>query len=205
MTGVIRPHSLLLAVLTLLPVACGRAQGDQAIEPLPPFVLTAQEIQLTRALAEEKLAIIPEPSHPLDRTCFIKIDLLPDSQAETQQRQVMVHHYRYRDDVTILTMVDLNRAEVLSVENKAHYPTALCQEELARAERLTRADARVKSILDARSTPVFFEGRPQQITDQADPRFDHRLVLWSLRSDGGYLTGPRVLVDLTTETVIVND
>src|SRR6476620_3334565 len=104
---------LFLSLIALLPVACGRAQGDHAVDPPAPFVLTPHEIQLARALAEEKLAIVAEPTDPLDRTCFTKIYLLPGSRADSEQRQVMVHHYRYRDDVTILTMIDLNRAEIL--------------------------------------------------------------------------------------------
>lgn len=204
MIGIIRWRNTLFALLALLPLACGRAQGDQEGETPPPFVLTAREIQLARDLAEEPLGLVAEPSHPLQRICFVKIDLLPDSQAQTEQRLVMVHHYRYQGDATILTLVDLRKAEVVRVETLVHYPTALAEEELVRAERLARADARVRAMIDARPD-AHLEARPLQITDMADSRFGHRLVRWHLRTSAGYVAGQSLLFDLTTETVTLDE
>ena len=86
-------------------------------------MLTDEEIGLARALAEHDLTTHSLPSGP--RNVFIKVDLLPDSQAESARRLVMVHHYRYPTDETIFTMIDLQTHEVLNRETYAHYPTAL--------------------------------------------------------------------------------
>jgi hypothetical protein len=192
----------------LLPVACARVQGDQeqqarAQQARAPFELTADETRTARQLAEEDLAIPAQPSSALDRVLFIKIDLLPDSQAQVSQRQVNVIHYRYRGDETILTTVDLGSREVLNRQILPHFPTALAPEELTRARELARADARLQGVFMARR--LHTEGRPLQAIAPQDPLFGHRVVHLLLREGNDYLTTPRVLVDLTTETVLVDD
>jgi len=197
-----RVYLLLATCLSVIPLGCGVAQGDQDLECTPRFVLIAEEIRLARDLAEERLDIIPDPRYPRERICFIKIDLLPDSQAHTDQRLVMVHHYRYRDDVTILTMVDLHSGQIVAVESKSRYPTALCEEERLRAEHLAGADPRVIAALPK---DVAFEARPIHLNDANDQRFHHRLVQLMPTAGHRNLPGPRVLVDLTTETVYLLD
>src|SRR5437870_4751313 len=95
--------SFVLGVLALAPLGCGQANGDQASPVKFPFVLTPEEIGQARELAERDLPVPALPSGP--RIVFVKVDLLPDSQAETTQRLVMVHHYRYPSDETIFTMI----------------------------------------------------------------------------------------------------
>jgi len=92
----------LLALLTLLPIACARLEGNDEQDARPAYELSADEVRLALALAERGLDIPEKPLSPMDRVVYVKIDLLPDSRAETGQRQVMVHHYRYRGDETIL-------------------------------------------------------------------------------------------------------
>jgi hypothetical protein len=195
MAQFIRWRCFWLALLAVLPAGCGRAEGEEEAEAPPPFVLSAGEIRLARDLAEERLDIHVAPLHPLERTCFIKVDLIP----EPGQRQVMVHHYRYRDDATILTMVDLQRAAVLKVETLLHYPTALSAEEKAHAEGLAGKAPRIQA-LEAK-----IEVRPLHVGDVSDPRFGHRLALILLSNRDGLLVTPRVIVDLTTETVSIED
>ena len=130
---------------------------------------------------------------------FIKVDLRPDSQAETTQRLVMVHHYRYQTDQTIFTMIDLHTHEILNREVAAHYPTGLAPAEVEHAIRLARADSRIRPLLDAIATT--FDARPIQYAAPQEPLFGHRVVHLLMRQDGKDLVNPRVLVDLTTETV----
>ncbi len=191
-------------LLALVPLACSRLEGNIEAEndSEPLYELSADEVRLARDLAERDLDIPRNPLSPLERVVFAKIDLLPDAQADTTQRLVMVQHYRYRGDETILTTVDLNRLEVLGVERLAHYPTALAREEMERAESMARADSRLQPILDMPNRRLHIEGRPFQPAFPHEPLFGHRVVLLLLRDGISYLNEPRILVDLTTEAVI---
>ena len=119
---------LLGGIVALAPLGCGQAGGGPSGSVKYPFVLTREEIGQARALAEKDLVVDPLPSGP--RTVFVKVDLLPDTQAETAQRLVMVHHYQYQTDQTIFTMIDLNTHEILNREWSAHYPSALAPTEI---------------------------------------------------------------------------
>lgn len=195
----------IFAFLALLPLACARLEGSDEQDARPPFELSADEIRLARELAERHLDIPQNPASPMDRVVFAKIDLLPDSQAVTNQRQVIVQHYRYRGDATILTTIDLNRLEVLGVETIAHFPTALAREELDRAERMARADVRLRPIFEMPNLPLRVEGRPIQFAFPHEPLFGHRVVHLLLRDGNSYLNRPRVLIDLSTEAVLVDE
>jgi hypothetical protein len=188
---------LVLGVVPVASLGCGQVSGDQSARVQYPFVLTLEEIGLARVLAENDLVVDSLPSGP--RTVFVKVDLLPDSQAEMAHRLVMVHHYRYHTDQTIFTMIDLNTHEVLKREFHVHYPTALAPTEIERAFQLARADDRLQTVLTAQ--PTNLDARPIQYAAPEEPLFGHRVVHVLLRHDGNYLMAPRVLVDLTTETV----
>jgi hypothetical protein len=193
-----RVFPLFFAVTALAPLGCGQASGDQT-ETAPvhyPFALTPEEVGLARRLAETDLIVDSLPSGP--KTVFIKVELLPDSQADSQQRLVMVQHYRYQSDETIFTMIDLNTNDTLKREIAAHHPTALAPSEVERASQLARADGRLRPHLDI--APTRLEARPIQYADH-EALFGHRVVHLLMRQDGNYLVNPRVLVDLTTETV----
>jgi hypothetical protein len=192
-----RFSGLLLCVLPLAPLGCGRANGDPAAWVTYPFVLTEREVALGRELAERDLSVDGVPSGP--RTLFIKMDLLPDSQAETTQRLVMVHHYRYGTDETIFTLVDLGAHEVLRREAHAHYPTALAPSEIDLAIDLAWRDERLRPLLETASSK--FDARPILCPNPQQPLFGHRVVHLLLQQDGRHLASPRVLVDLSTETV----
>lgn len=186
-----------LWLLLPLVAGCARTQGDE--DNAMPFVLAADEIAQARRLAEVHIPGDTGPNSPLERVYFIKAELLPDSQAESAQRQVMVTHYRYRDDETIHTMVDLVQHQVLKVEKFHHFPTALSVEERQRAEELARRDPRLQDMLKSQPT-VRLQLRPLQVADPAEPYFGHRLVHLLLTRANEQL-GTYVLVDLHTETV----
>jgi hypothetical protein len=196
---------MLLGLLALAPLACGNLQGNQEARDRPPYELSEKEIRLARELAERNTHLPQQIHSPLERVVFTKIDLLPDSRAGTNMRQVMVQHYRYRNDETILTTVDLNRLAVLDVETVPHLPTALAKEELDRAERLARQDVRLRTAFNKPGRTLVVEGRPIQAINAQEPLFGHRVVHLLLRHGADYLSTPRVLVDLTTETVSLEE
>ncbi len=183
----------LFPLLLVGAVGCGRVQGDQ--QPAPAFVLSAEEVRLARELAERPM---PAQAGSLqERVYLIKVDLLPEAQAESGQRRVMVHHYRYQGDETVFTMIDLRTHEVLKVETASHYPTGLASEEKERAAELARQDVRVRPFVE---NGAEFDYRPLQFAAGSE-RFGHRVVHVLLRGADGYFSQPRVLVDLTTESV----
>jgi hypothetical protein len=189
-------------LLAVVPLGCGQASGDQTSKVAYPFVLTPAEVSQARQLAEQDLPGVGLTSGP--KIVFIKIDLLPDSQAETAQRLVMVHHYRYLGDETIFTMIDLRTHTVLSREVHAHYPTGLAPSEIEEALHLARSDVRLHTLLATAATATSDDVRPIQYADPQHPWFGHRMVHVMLRQGSSYLAEPRVLVDLTTATVHID-
>jgi hypothetical protein len=170
-------------------------------EPKATNALSAAELQSARTLAEQSLGI--NPGSP-ERIYLIKIELLPQSQAESVHRQVLVTHYRYHDDQTILTMVDLNRHSVVKVEKFAHFPTALASAEINKALDLARHDERLRPLLETSQPRIEVQAMPVQMTQPTDALFGHRLVQLQLSKGDRYLRTPRVLVDLSADVVHLN-
>lgn len=186
-----------IGLAALVPVGCGQVSGDPPGPVQYPFTLSSAEIALARELAEKDL---PPGEHQSGfKTLFIKVDLLPESQAETSQRLVMVHQYQYPHDQTILTMIDLHSRTVLKREILEHYSTALAPVEVEEAIRLARADGRLGPLLSLK--PTHFDARPIQYAVPSEPLFGHRVVHLLMRHGGDYLVNPQVFVDLTNETV----
>lgn len=192
---------VLLVLLAVVPLGFSLAWTNRN-RPASTILLTAEDVRLARELAERDLDIVSHPATPAEQTYYIKVDFLPASQAESDQRLVVVHHYRYREDETILTIVDLNRHEVIRRERAYHFPTALNSAEICRAKELVQSDGQLQSLISSRSLQV--DCRPTQVRTD-DPRFGHRLVMVMLREDGDYLESPLVLVDLHTENVQITN
>ena len=184
--------------MRLLPFALALfALGCARNEPMP-FELTPAEIRQARDLAEalEPLADLRLES-PQMRIVFIKAERLPGAEAASGERQVMLQHYRYRDDTTVFTHIDLNLQEVVKQELAAHYPTGLSEEETRRALELARSDDRLRTIIEAQDLRLV--PRPLQTLEH------HRVVQLLLQRGTESLVEPRVRVDLTEERVIVGD
>jgi hypothetical protein len=189
------PWLLLLLGCALTPLGAGQLPQEQQQETRYPFELTADEIRQARVLAENG----PGLSH--GKTVFVKIELLPDAQAETTQRQVMVTHYRYENDETLYTFVDLKLNTVMKVEIQLHAPTALAAEEKVLVEKLARAEAQLAGVFATHGARLRVEMRPTQPASEQSPLFGHRLALLHFGVGDGYLRDPEVIVDLTTEQV----
>jgi hypothetical protein len=192
----------LLALLALLPVACGRAQGEQdaEAEAVPAYELTAEEARAARELAERGLVRPEDRDSPGGKVVFTKVELLPDSRAQTAQRLVTVTHYRYRGGEAVLTTVDLNTRQVVDVAVDPNMPTGLAQEEYARALELAKADARLAAFWANRTEDTVVEAKVSH-HPAGDPLHGRRTVVLLFREGRNYLTSPQVTVDLTSETV----
>jgi len=194
---------LALIPMTLAPIGCSTAQGIEERDMPAPFELRAEEIQAARALAERDLSPAGQTRSPQAKLVFTKIELLPEAQAQTSERRVLVIHYRYPHDETIHTYIDLNRGEVFHRDVLTNFPTPLGKEETTRAVELARTDARLEAILAEHGGAVHLECVPIRASATEDDLIGHRLVHVLLRVGADYLTSPRVVVDLTDEVVLV--
>ena len=181
----------LLVVMLLAAVGC-----SAATQPMP-FELAPAEIQTARDLAE----IHGPMTHHLrpegtgaNRVVFVKVELLPAM--HDGERQVMVQHYRYVDDSTVFTHVDLASATIVDTQIEPHYPTGLADEEIARARQLVRDDPPARAVTEG----LKLLPRPRQMT-AADPMRHHRVVEFLLRRGQESVISPTILVDLTESRV----
>jgi hypothetical protein len=190
--------ALLGAVLSLavglIPV---RAAGGP--ETADPLELSPTEQAQVRQVAEEALKA---KGLLQGKVFFTGLEVLLDGAAPTPGRRVLVQHYRYDGDLTLLTSIDLARKEVLQVEAVPHSPTSLAPEELERAERLARAHPEVKRALARHKGPTEVDALLIFTSVRDAPTYNHRVVHLFFREGRTYLLyAPIVEVDLTTETV----
>lgn len=182
----------LFAVLPLLAIACSSGPASM------PFELSAADINTSRTLAETRLAQTGDVS----RLVFIKAEPLPEADASVPRRQVLLTHYRYGDDATIFTRVDLAENAVVEQTTELHYPTGLANDEIVRAKTLATDDARLATMLDLQGIELM--PRPIQFA-AGHPLHGHRVVSLTFRRGQETLTEPLVLVDLTTGEVKIGD
>src|SRR5205085_8312962 len=96
-----------------------------------------------------------------------------------KDRQVMVQHYRYADDSTIFTHIDLTNGVVLDTHIDAHYPTGLADEEIARARQLVREDPHSHGA----TVGLTLTPRPLPVSAKSDLMCHHRVVEFLLMRD----------------------
>jgi len=120
------------------------------------------------------------------------------------ERRVMLIYYRYEGDLSIQILIDLTRGRVLEVKQLPHFFAAISTEESELAKKLAFDDPRLNSILRPHRENLAVEVLTLRTTLPKDPLFRHRVVFLLFRSGPTYLMRQsRVLVDLTTEKVII--
>src|SRR5262249_33302509 len=65
-----------------------------------------------------------------------RVEDFTDLQEGKSSRKAVVIHYRYDGNAALLTRLDVDRKEVLGVEEEPHFPTSLAPEEIRRAGEL---------------------------------------------------------------------
>lgn len=119
-------------------------------------------------------------------------------------RRVMLTYYRYEGDLSIQVLIDLTARRVLEVKPRPHFfsPISVAESELAK--QLALDDPRLSAALAPFRDRLVIEALTLRMTLPKDPLFRHRVVHLLFRSGSTYLMRTlRVLVDLTTEKVIV--
>ena len=186
---------MLVAAMHLATVGCSTANSPM------PFELAPAEIQTARDLAEihGPMAHLLRPEGTGEnRVVFVKVELLPAM--GSGDRQAMVQHYRYVDDSTIFTHVDLVSATVVGTQVEPHYPTGLADEEIARARQLVRDDPPARGVTEG----LTLSPRPRQMA-ATDPMGHHRVVEFLLRRGQESVISPTILVDLTQGIVDIRE
>jgi Cu2+-containing amine oxidase len=122
----------------------------------------------------------------------------PDAPAKA-----IVTTYRYHDDTTVFTTVDLNTGKLIDVQSLQHIQTPLSDGEFKAAQELARERSEeIKSLYERFGKRLSVYGQFSQYTPNDDPRV-HRVVHLLYRVDKRDLSAPRPVVDLTTRDVKV--
>ena len=168
-------------------------------------MLTPEELALARRLTEQEVRVKKlQKVRPLVLVDSELVLPKPDSEEEPTRRLARLFHYRYEDDTTILTLVDLARQSIVGLESIPHLPVPLAEEEFNAGRDLALAHAEVRRALGEHATTATPEALLLRAADEKDPIFGHRVLRFMFRlADGSYLSKPIALVDLTNRTVTI--
>jgi len=122
----------------------------------------------------------------------------PDAPAKA-----VVTTYRYLDDTTVYTTVDLSTGRAIDVQTAQHMQTALSDGEFEAAKALAREKSdEIKALFERFGKRLQVYAQFSQYTPDGETRV-HRVVHLLYRVDKRDLSAPRPVVDLTTREVIV--
>jgi hypothetical protein len=155
-----------------------------------------------RPMAAAARPVIAEP-----RTAFIGVDLVrrKGDRGRDLAPYYRVQHYRYADDTTITSLVDLETGRVAEQVEARHAPVRLGDAELAEARSLALADRRVAAAVGRYMEQLLVEPLLVRTSDPNDPWYARRVVRLLFRVGADYLTEPVVYVDLTGREVIIHE
>jgi hypothetical protein len=115
--------------------------------------------------------------------------------------RAVVTSYRYFDDITVFSTVDLKTNRVVKVEAAQHLRTPLSQSEFELAQEMARdKSAEVKQLYERFGDQLSVYPQFSQFTVKDDPRV-HRVVHLTYRVGKRDLSYPRPQVDLTLREV----
>jgi hypothetical protein len=133
-----------------------------------------------------------------------------EKEAENESRPVpspraIVTSYRYFDDLTVFSTIDLGTGQVVKVEAAQHLRTPLSQAEFDEAQVLAHDKIEsVKQLYERFGDQISVYPQFSQFTIADEPRV-HRVVHLNYRVGKRDLSYPRPRVDLTTRQVELPD
>lgn len=198
-------------LLALTPVFCGGfAISGSAYAQLPLDPLTEREIaiaqRVTRADARVR-EMVGQRKAVVGATYFLalKPDTL-DVRVEPRRepppiRAAQVVIYVYDGDYGVSGLVDLSRSTVLKVERLENEPIPFAAEEITTAQQLALRDPRLRQTIGPQAGESRIEWLGVNAVEERDPCYRHRCVQLFFRRGRAFLMRPIVIVDLTTQTV----
>jgi hypothetical protein len=169
--------------------------------------VSAADAARVRALAEGRSDFVA--AQRAGRVVFVGVERLrlKDVSPETVEAQELIRyrsiHYRYADNTTVYSTVDLDAGRVLDTEEVVNARTALAAEEIARARELALSDPQVRRALGGRIGRVAVEALPIYAPARGDSLYGRRAVALLFKDGDYYVANLQVIVDLTGETVSV--
>jgi hypothetical protein len=167
--------------------------------------LTVEERALAVRLAEQGLRsnkLLPEK-----KTFLTMVQTHRNGEAEKKgvfERHALLTYYQYAGDVGILVYVNLVRQRMIKVEQLPSFPAPFAPEEFQRAREIALNHPQLTKVLEPYRDRLTVEALLTRSHKPRDPLFRHRLAYLLFRVGPRYLTAQgEVLVDLTTETVII--
>jgi hypothetical protein len=204
-------------------VARAGAQG-QPPSPSPRPGLTAQQtkqaVELAKGAMRELRKKTEGASEPEadQREYVVNVELLsrkddeppaagesPKTKTKALAPRAVVTSYRYFDDITFYSTVDLTTGRVFGVRAAQHIPTPLSDSEFDEAVAVAREKSEeVKKLYETYGDQLKVYPQFSQFTVKDDPRL-HRVVYLNYRVGKHDLSYPRPQVDLTKREVRTPD
>jgi hypothetical protein len=214
-----RPLAALVATTGLVGSALVAAAGAQGEPPSPRPGLTAQQTKRAVELAKgamRELRVKTEGAADRDadpREYVVNVEFLPRKQdgpsaaggpskttaaTKADGPRAVVTSYRYFDDITVFSTVDLSTGRVVDVQAAQHVPTPLSDSEFEDAVAVAREKSdEVKKLYHQFGDQLKVYPQFSQFTVKDDPRL-HRVVHLNYRIGKRDLSYPRPQVDLTS-------
>ncbi|MEA3015952.1 MAG: hypothetical protein QOI38_674 [Sphingomonadales bacterium] len=190
-----------LSLLFSASLASGQVdqQRESAADDVAPAVA-----QRARSIAEGSPQMRNFLAAP--RTVFIGVDVVRGKDDDGGREPAPLHrvrHYRYGDDTTVTSLVDVRSGRVVEQTEARNAAVPLSVGEFEEARALALADRRVMAAVGSLRERLVVEPLVVRTSDASDAWHGRRVVRLLFRVGADYLSNPVVHVDLTSRQVIV--
>ncbi len=164
------------------------------------FVIGVELLDTKEPAPAAEADVAKEAEAPKDADAAKKTEP-PTQKPGTPGPRAVVTSYRYFDDITVFSTIDLGTGRVVDVQAAQHMRTPLSDDEFDDSQILAREKSdEVKKLYERFGDRIKVAPQFSQYSVKGDPRV-HRVVHLTYRIGKRELSYPRPQVDLTTLTV----